>query len=75
MTNERCFNEIREIRVQVRDMKEGDVLVPTERTIKNVWLGRTTGKRTVDLVDRNGKRYHTTFGAYTEVTVRRTFHL
>jgi hypothetical protein len=65
------ITENREIRVQVRDLKRGDVLVPTQRTVLQVWVSRAAGKRNVDLMERGGRRYTATFGAYTRVTVER----
>lgn len=62
--------------VQVRDLQDGDVLMPTNRQV----VGRPTagartpaGKRDLTLRNLGGKRqgeeYRVTFGAYTRVSI------
>lgn len=60
------------ISIEVRDLKPGDVLWPTNRTVVDVWKStRVTGYHSLVLRRQNGSQEPAQFRSYTKVTVER----
>lgn len=62
----------RTMKVKVKELRHGDVLIPTNRTVLAIGAGARTppGKRDL-LLSKGGESKSARFGAETEVTVNR----
>lgn len=60
------------MQVRAADLKQGDLLIPTQRTVISASAGTSTPSGKVDVVTerRSGKQNEGTWGANTMITIR-----